>query len=105
MNSPLNPQRVRWSDSIACDLAGDTLWISGRLLNPPVADLMRAYETEDPSPHVAFANSVTDDELIAFTKRYGPVIASAAAWGVPEPVSADAYWDHQLEQEQEDRIE
>jgi len=75
--------KIRWADSIQCYVEDNKFWIIGDLWEEGATDLMNAYEAGDDSPHVRFANSSSDEELIGFTATYGPFIVSAADWQSP----------------------
>lgn len=45
------------------------------------------------SPHVQFANAETDDELIAFVKRFGPVVARSIRETFPEELNLEGEGD------------
>jgi hypothetical protein len=86
----------RWAARISIERDGDILRVSGtgRIFhNAPIArlkgadeDLLRLYResvklgtekrTGKLSPHIQFANCRTDEELIHFVGRFGPVLAS-----------------------------
>jgi hypothetical protein len=78
-SKPHFARRIRWADSIHCYLNEGLLWVSGIVLPSGSVDLMSAKERDDVPPYVAFANSASDQELIDFTGKYGPVLVFRAS--------------------------
>lgn len=66
----------RWASKIAVTRDGDTLNVRGQDSSAETAspDVLREYRNFGAqAPHLQFANARTDEDLIAFVRRYGPV--------------------------------
>ena len=78
----------RWADKITVRREGETLYVRGQKSIATVGsgvkgpDLLREYRNlGNEVPHVQFANAGTDEDLIAFVRRYGPVNGKPQAPG------------------------
>jgi hypothetical protein len=92
---------VRWASNITVQHKGEALLVRGRqAVSSDVEDIVLAYSHFVPvlkplpgeprggslPPHVQFANAMTDDDLIAFVRKYGPVNGNVSG---PGPLSKD----------------
>ena len=80
----------RWADKITVRREGDTLYVRGQNNTGSVRsgseiqapDLFRQYRNYGAEvPHVQFANARTDEDLVGFVRRYGPVNGKCQAPG------------------------
>jgi hypothetical protein len=101
-------------EPLAVENAGDCLHVMGFKPSPAVDwdswDIFEAYRkipkqwgggrAGKRSPHIQFANADTDEKLVAFVERFGPVVASStretrhsSKEDVPPILTADQSWE------------
>jgi hypothetical protein len=80
---------LRWGANLRVQRVMDHLFVTGMVMSQPdqrgqCEDLWERYlasptnwSTDCPSPHIEFANADTDDKLIDFVKRFGPVVVAS----------------------------
>jgi hypothetical protein len=108
--SPYFP--VTWASDVTVCAQGENLLVTGKLplldsdiqsARDPYLGYVRSVkaqfaqkQTGKRSPHIRFANAITDKELIAFVKEFGPVVATGVSiieGPDPEHAAADK-WEH-----------
>jgi hypothetical protein len=90
-----------WASRISVQRDGETLEVRGEDRSPTLVqtrelplgeDLLQQYNeskrwtkkgTTAKAPHIQFANATSDDALIAFVKRFGPIQTKDALWRLP----------------------
>jgi hypothetical protein len=82
---------LRWADQLTIAREGDELRVRGDCMLEGRIDIMQAYERDEISPHLRFANCIDDEALIAFVRQFGPVVASSATWDILPVESDDIY--------------
>jgi hypothetical protein len=102
-----------WAERISVQRDGETLIVQGEGRKPtpvppnelqPGQDFLQQYaqygklwlekRSGKRPPHIQFANSTSDDDLIAFVERFGPVQSNGKLWRLPNQ-SVTAYQDMQ----------
>lgn len=102
-----------WAEHISVERDGETLVVKGEGRRaipaspnelPPGQDFLQQYiqyskfwsekRSGKRPPHIQFANSASDEDLIAFVERFGPLQSNGKLWRLPNK-SVTAYQDMQ----------